>query len=35
MSSKSWTEEGYGAPLLNGNNLEDVFRFIIDEVIIE
>ena len=30
MSMKSWTEEGYGAPLLNGNNLEDVFRFVID-----
>ncbi len=30
MSMKSWTEEGYGAPLLNENNLEDVFRFVID-----
>ncbi|MBR3517889.1 MAG: hypothetical protein IKM88_16020 [Lachnospiraceae bacterium] len=30
MSMKSWTEEGYGAPLLNGDNLEDVLRFVID-----
>lgn len=30
MSMKTWTEEGYGYPLYNGENTKNIIRFLID-----